>query len=100
MMKEDHKFVQISLPSDFKDVFQTTTEDSFGEQIRISLALAAFVEKRVTLARAAELAEKSLSEFIDLLSNYQIPWMEYTEEIFKEDQATLEKLKDDSKENE
>ena len=54
--------------------------------------LTAFIEKRVTLARAAELAGKSLAEFIDILSKYNIPWMEYTEETFKEDQEVLEEL--------
>ena len=61
--------------------------------LETSPALAAFIERRVTLARAAELAGKDLSEFIKILSRYDIPWMEYTEETFKEDQEVLEDLR-------
>lgn len=55
--------------------------------------MAAFIEKKVTLARAAELAGKDLSEFIKILTRYNIPWMEYTEETFREDEETLEELR-------
>lgn len=47
-----------------------------------------------TLARAAELAGKDLSEFIKILTRYKIPWMEYTEETFVEDEEVLEELRD------
>lgn len=51
----------------------------------------------MTLARAAELAGKSLADFIDILRTYQIPWTEYTEKHFIEDEAAIEEL---SSENE
>lgn len=98
-MSLEQEFIQISLKSDFKEVFTLGTNNNLQENITISLALAAFVEKRVTLARAAELADKSLLGFIDLLSKHHIPWMEYTEETFSEDLETLaelRKLTDDS----
>lgn len=88
------EFVQVNLKDDFKEVFKSGSNGNLDDNITVSLAIAAFIEKRVTLARAAELAEKSLSEFIDILSKYKIPWMEYTDETFKEDQETLEKLRD------
>lgn len=87
------EFVQVTLKDDFKEVFKSGSNGNLDDNITVSLAIAAFIEKRVTLARAAELAEKSLSEFIDILSKYKIPWMEYTDETFKEDQETLEKLR-------
>lgn len=62
------------------------------DDINVSLAIDAFVEKRVTLARAAELADKSLSEFIKILMRYNIPWMEYTQEAFLQDEEVLEEL--------
>ncbi|RNB76700.1 hypothetical protein EDM52_02040 [Brevibacillus invocatus] len=51
-----------------------------------------FLEKKVTLARAAELAGKSLSDFIDYLSDCGIAWMEYTEEDRRLDDQTISRL--------
>lgn len=87
------EFIQVNLKDDFRKIFKSGSNGNLDDNIATSLAIAAFVEKRVTLARAAELAEKSLSGFIDILSKYNIPWMEYTDETFKEDQETLEKLR-------
>lgn len=87
------------MKNDFKEVFKSGSNNNLHENITTSLAMAAFVEKRVTLARAAELADESLSGFIDLLSKYNIAWMDYAEETFNENQETLaalRKLTDDS----
>lgn len=92
-MAAEQKYLQVTLKDDFKEVFKSESESTFLEQIGTSLAVAAFIEKRVTLARAAELAGKGLSEFIKILSKHGIDWMEYTEEAFKEDQEVLEELR-------
>lgn len=89
----EQEFVQVNLKDDFKEVFKSGSNGNLNDNISTSLAIAAFIEKRVTLARAAELAEKSLSEFINMLIKYNIPWMEYTDETFKEDQEALEELR-------
>ncbi|AHM55612.1 hypothetical protein EAL2_c03090 [Peptoclostridium acidaminophilum DSM 3953] len=64
------------------------------DDINVSLAIDAFVKKRVTLTRAAELADKSLSDFIKILMRNNIPWMEYTQEAFSQDEEVLEELRD------
>lgn len=46
----------------------------------------------MTLARAAELAGMSLSDFIDMLAEKDIPWIEYTEEDKKMDDIAIAKL--------
>lgn len=92
-MAVNQKFLKISLKDDFKEVFKSGSDNTLSDNIETSLAIAAFIEKRVTLARAAELADKRLSEFVKILSKYDIPWMEYTEEAFEEDQETLEALR-------
>lgn len=56
------------------------------------LAVGLFIEKQVTLARAAELAGMSLSDFIDMLAEKDIPWIEYTEEDKKMDDIAIAKL--------
>ena len=38
------------------------------------------IKNKVTLASAAELARKSLGDFINILLSQNISWMEYTEE--------------------
>lgn len=92
-MAVKQEFLEISLKNDFKEVFKSGSDSTFHENIETSLAIAAFIEKRVTLARAAELAGKDLSEFIKVLSRYDIPWMEYTEETLEEDEEVLEELR-------
>lgn len=92
-MAMDGEFLQVNLKSSFKEVFKSGAEGNLDDNISTSLAIAAFIEKRVTLARAAELAGKSLSEFISILTKHKISWMEYTEETFEEDQKTLEELR-------
>jgi len=87
------EYLEISLKNDFKEVYKAESEGAFNESIKTSLAIAAFIEKRVTLARAAELADKDLDEFIKILSRYNINWMDYTEETMEDDEQTLAELR-------
>ena len=87
-MAMNRKALEITLKEDFR-MFSNQKQRCLNKNIEVSLAIAALIEKRVTLARAAELANKGLSDFINLLQKYNIPWMEYTEEAFREDQEVL-----------
>ncbi|MGN8844889.1 UPF0175 family protein [Niallia sp. HCP3S3_B10] len=54
--------------------------------------------EKITLARAAELGGKSISDFIQILINHNIHWAEYTEEHKKQDDETIDFiLKEDGK---
>lgn len=66
--------------------------DSLDENVRISIAISLFVAKSVSLARAAEVAELSLNDFIYTLKLKNIPWGEYTDEDIKEDEIALKDL--------
>ncbi|ARF13023.1 UPF0175 family protein [Sporosarcina ureae] len=44
-----------------------------------------FIEKQVTVALVAELAELPLADFIGLLKTTNITWMEYTDEHLEDD---------------
>ena len=46
----------------------------------------------ITLEKAAELADKSVWNFIDILKEHQIPWGEYTEEDMQMDEFAIKKL--------
>lgn len=64
-----------------------------GDKAVLSVIIGLFASKIVTLEKAAELAEKSVWDFIDILQRYQIPWGEYTEEEFEMDNMVLDKIK-------
>lgn len=65
---------------------------SLDDKVNLSIAIGLFVSKNVTLARAAELAELSLGEFIDVLTRQGISWGEYSEEMEKMDDISVENL--------
>lgn len=49
-----------------------------------------YTAKKLTLARAAELSGKKISDFIQILIDHNIHWAEYTDEHKKEDDETIE----------
>lgn len=83
-------YFKVSLPDEFLPVVKNIKSGkNVDEKVRVSLAVGLFVGKSVTLAKAAELAGKSLSDFIDLLRDSNIAWMEYTDEHFEDDLETV-----------
>jgi predicted HTH domain antitoxin len=86
---ELNKFnLNIALKSDFKE-FIDIDNDEVNDNVQTLLAIGLFVEKRVTLSRAAEMSEKSLSEFINILMKNNIAWADYMDETMKSDEDTL-----------
>lgn len=83
---------QINVPKEFYPLLDELEGPNLDAKAKISLALGLFVNGQVTLARAAQLAGKSLSEFIDLLRSKNIPWMEYTEEHLKDDEQVIKEM--------
>ena len=82
-------FFQVNLPTEFLPLFNSLDGTNIDSKVKISLAIGLFVEKQVTLAKAAELSGKTLGEFIDLLRSKRIPWVEYTEEQLKDDELVI-----------
>lgn len=68
---------------------------SLNDNITISIAIALFTSRSVSLARAAEIAEIDLVDFMDLLTNKNIPWNEYTDDEFRLDRLALRDFKDE-----
>ena len=58
------------------------------------MAIGLFVEKVVSLEKAAELSGKPLSKFIEILQIKKINWAEYTEEHFNQDNIAIAKYKE------
>jgi predicted HTH domain antitoxin len=93
MAMEPLKSFKVSLPSEFLPfVNDITGGKSTDEKVRLSLAVGLFAGKKVTLARAAQLAGLSLGDFIDTLRSYDIPWIEYSKEHLQEDEHAIEEL--------
>jgi len=91
---------QINVPKEFYPLINELEGPNLDAKVKVSLALGLFVNKQVTLARAAQLSGKSLSDFIDLLRSKNIPWMEYSEEHLQDDQRVIKEVLGDVKADE
>lgn len=65
---------------------------TLNDKATLSVILGLFVAKTITLEKAAELAGKSIWDFLDILKVYQIPWGEYGSEDLEMDEAVLGRL--------
>lgn len=62
------------------------------DKTNFSLILGLFASQAVTLEKAAELAGKSVWDFMEILKSYHIPWGEYTEDERQMDDIAIEKI--------
>lgn len=62
------------------------------DKVTISIVAGLFVSGTVTLEKAAELAGKSIWDFIDFLKEHNIPWGTYTEDELKMDEHFIDNL--------
>ena len=84
---------QVNLPSEFMPFLSLVKDGkTTDEKVVLSLAIGMFLSKQATLAKAAELAQKSIWEFVDVLKGQGIPWGEYTEDSLLMDELSLSKL--------
>jgi len=60
-------------------------ETSITEKLHLSLAIGMFVSREISLAKAAQLANKNLLEFMDILKSLDIPAIVYTDEMLDDD---------------
>lgn len=66
--------------------------ETVTDKVNISLILGLFASQLVTLEKAAELAGKSIWDFMEILKTYHIPWSEYTEEEMQMDDIAIKKI--------
>lgn len=66
--------------------------ETVTDKVNLSLILGLFASQLVTLEKAAELAGKSVWDFMEILKSYHIPWGEYTEEEMQLDDDVINKL--------
>ncbi len=65
--------------------------ETVADKVNLSLILGLFTSQVITLEKAAELAGKSVWDFIEILKSYHIPGGEYTEDEMQMDEITLGK---------
>ena len=65
------------------------------ERVIITIAIGRYTWHVVSLLRAAEIAGKSLRQFIDVLRQRNISWANYEDENLKDDAAFVDKSSTD-----
>ena len=86
----------VTIPNEFMPfILQLKDGSTPDEKVTLSLAIGMFLSKQTTLAKSAELAKKTIWEFVDMLKSLNISWGEYTEESFMMDELTLSKVTGD-----
>lgn len=86
-MESQIRMVNMGLPEDLLlEINSLHIEGkTLEEKLKLNLAIGLFVSKDVSLGKAAQLAEKSLSEFINILHQLNLPAVEYTEAMYEDD---------------
>ena len=64
--------INIDLPSDIL-LTLNESEKELKKRIKVSFAIQLYIDGKVTIGKAAQIAEKSRLEFETLLSEYKIP---------------------------
>jgi predicted HTH domain antitoxin len=84
---------KVTLPNEFMPfILQLKDGNTTDEKVSLSLAIGMFLSKQTTLAKSAELAKKTIWEFVDVLRSQGISWGEYTEDSLMMDELTLSKI--------
>lgn len=73
-------------------IYSLKDGNTIEDKVNIFLIMGMFASKTITLEKAAELADKTIWEFMDLLEKYDIPWGEATEEGVEMDDIAIAKL--------
>lgn len=85
--------VDVEIPETLLPYLYTMKDGkTMEDKVTISIVMGLFVAGIITLEKAAELAEKSIWDFIDILKAHDIPWSNYTDEEFKMDELAISNL--------
>jgi predicted HTH domain antitoxin len=88
-----HSNIDVHISSDLVPLLDDLAHgNSVNDNVRVSIAISLFVSKTVSLARAAEIAELSLNDFIYTLKVKKIPWGEYSDEDIVQDDIAVKDL--------
>lgn len=89
----DVKNLQFTISENMKPYIYTMTDgENIEDKACIFMVIGMFAARTISLEKAAELTDKSVWDFIEILKKYHIPWGEYTEESSRMDDMALMKL--------
>lgn len=89
----ESKIIDIKISEELIPYLYTIKDGkTVSEKVTLSVVLGLFLSKTITLEKAAELAGKSIWDFIDILKEQQISWGEYSDDAFQMDDHALNKL--------
>lgn len=78
---------EVHLPEEFRPLLdQFGVSISMEDRVKLSVSMALFTSRKITLARAAELCGMKLGSYMELLRDQGLPWMDYTEDDLKMDE--------------
>jgi predicted HTH domain antitoxin len=83
---------KLCLPDEFLPLMNKLKGETFEKKVQVALSINLFVNKTVSLEKAAQLSGETLNNFIEILKDENIPWMEYTEEDKKQDDKVVKKM--------
>lgn len=85
--------IEVHISSDLLPLLDALAHgNSTTDNVKISIAISLFVTQTVSLARASEIAELSLNDFIYILKVNKIPWGEYSDEDSMQDDIAVKDL--------
>jgi predicted HTH domain antitoxin len=73
-------------------IYSMSDGQSVGDKANIFMVIGMYATKTVSLEKAAELVDKSIWDFIEILKKYNIPWGDYTQESHNFDDITIAKI--------
>ena len=80
----------IELPENVFSTFRKTPVE-FIHELKIAAAVKWYELGEISQNRAAELAELSRSEFINVLGKYKVTVLQYTDEVFNYEMSNVKK---------
>lgn len=91
----ENGIVDVHIPENLVPYLYTIKDGKdVSEKLVLNTVIGLFLAKTVTLEKAAELANRSTWDFVELLREQQIPWGEYSEDALRMDDLTLSKVAD------
>ncbi|SFQ96956.1 UPF0175 family protein [Desulfoscipio geothermicus] len=86
---------KVTLPAELKPLLRKLSGTSIDDKVRLSVANELFVNRVISIGKAAEIAGKTYVDFMDILKERGIPWYEYTKEDLKQDELAIEQIMKD-----
>ena len=71
--------VQVKLPSDLLSLLRLSEQD-LQEEVQQWVALELFRTRKISAGKAAQIADMSLYEFMDLTRQHDVDWIDYTDD--------------------